>query len=149
VVLRAVGVIAEAQQPAKVHRIGMLISGSASTHKSYIDAFRRGLRDFGYVEGENVLIEYWYGEGQRERYPALAAEMVWLKPEVIIVGSVGFIEAVKQATSTIPIVVGGAGDLVGTGLVASLARPGGNVTGSTRSHIGLKRKTAGVVAGGL
>ena len=135
-----VSTFAEAQQPAKVHRIGMLISGSALTHKSYIDAFRRGLRDLGYVEGKNVLIEYRYGEGQRERYPALAAEMVRLKPEVIVVGSVGFTEAVKQATSTIPIVVGGAGDLVGTGLVASLARPGGNVTGSTNISSDLSGK---------
>src|SRR5262249_46732940 len=114
-----VSTFAEAQEPAKVHRMGMLISGSASTDKSYIDAFHRGLRELGYVEGKNVLIEYRYGEGQRERYPALAAEMVRLKPEVIVVGSVGFTEAVKQATSTIPIVVGGAGDLVGTGLVGS------------------------------
>ena len=77
------------------------------------------------------MLEYRYAEGKRDRYADLAAEMVRLKPDVIVVGSVGFTAAAKQATSTIPIVVGGAGDLVGTGLVASLARPGGNVTGST------------------
>jgi putative ABC transport system substrate-binding protein len=77
------------------------------------------------------VLEYRYAEGKRERFADLAVEMVRLKPDVIVVGSVGFTAAAKQATSTIPIVVGGAGDLVGTGLVASLARPGGNVTGST------------------
>jgi putative ABC transport system substrate-binding protein len=123
--------VAQAQQTAKIPRIGMLISGSTSTHKSAIDAFHRGLRELGYVEGKNVLIEYRYAEGKRERYPALAAEMVRLKPEVIVVASEGFTAAAKQATSTIPIVVAGAGDLVGSGLVASLAQPGGNITGST------------------
>src|SRR5262245_16976828 len=135
-----VSTFVEAQQPANVHRIGMLISGSAATHKSDIDAVHRELRDLGYVEGKSVLIEYRYGEGQREGYPARAGEMVRLKPEVIVVGSVGFTEAVKQATSTIPIVVGGAGDLVGTGLVGSLARPGGNVTGSTNISSDLSGK---------
>jgi putative tryptophan/tyrosine transport system substrate-binding protein len=129
--LLAVGFPVDAQQPAKVHRIGMLITGTASTHESFIDAFRRGLRDLGYVEGKNILIEYRYAEGKRERYPSLAAEMVQLKPDVIVVQSVGFTGAAKKATSTIPIVVGGAGDLVGTGLVASLAQPGGNITGLT------------------
>jgi putative ABC transport system substrate-binding protein len=121
----------EAQQVAKVFRIGMLASGSASTHKSRIDAFRQGLQELGYIEGRNVVLEYRYGEGKRERFADLAAEMVRLKPDVIVVGGTGFTAAAKQATSTIPIVVGGAGDLVGSGLVASLARPGGNVTGST------------------
>ena len=123
--------LTEAQQQAKVFRIGVLASGSASTHKSRIDAFRQGLQALGYIEGKNVVLEYRYAEGKRDRFADLAAEMVRLKPDVIFVGSVGFTAAAKQATSTIPIVVGGAGDLVGTGLVASLARPGGNVTGST------------------
>lgn len=123
--------VTDAQQPTKVYRIGVLTSGSASTHKSRIDAFRQGLQELGYVEGKNIVLEYRYAEGKRERYADLAAEMVRLKPDVIVVGSVGFTTAAKQATSTIPIVVGGAGDLVGSGLVASLARPGGNVTGST------------------
>jgi ABC-type uncharacterized transport system substrate-binding protein len=129
--LLASSVPAQAQPAAKVHRIGMLISGSTSTHKSSIDAFHQGLRDLGYVEGKNILIEYRYAEGKRERYPALAAEMVRLKPEVIVVASETFVATAKQATSTIPIVVAGAGDLLGSGLVASLAQPGGNITGST------------------
>jgi ABC-type uncharacterized transport system substrate-binding protein len=83
------------------------------------------------VEGKNVLIEYRYGEGKRERFSALAAEMVQLKPEVIVVGSASFSRAAKEATATIPIVVGSAGDLVENGIVASLGRPGGNITGST------------------
>ena len=123
--------LTDAQQQAKVFRIGSLASGSASTHKSRIDAFRQGLHELGYVEGENIVLEYRYAEGNRERFADLAAEMVRLKPDVIVVGGTGFTAAVKQATSTIPIVVGGAGDLVGSGLIASLARPGGNVTGST------------------
>ena len=121
----------DAQQQAKVFRIGVLASGSASTHKSRIDAFRQGLQELGYIDGKNLVLEFRYAEGKRERFADLATEMVRLKPDVIVVGSVGFTAATKQATSTIPIVVGGAGDLVGTGLVASLARPGGNVTGST------------------
>ena len=123
--------LAQAQQPKKMPRIGMLITGSALTNKTAIDAFRRGLHDLGYVDGENIFIEYRYADGKRERYPALAAEMVQLKPEVIVVGSESFTKAAKEVTSTIPIVVGGAGDLVGTGLVASLAQPGGNITGLT------------------
>jgi len=122
---------AKAQQPAgKVYRIGMLVSGSVATHGHRIDAFRQGLRELGYVEGKNIIIEYKYAEGKRERFANLAAEMVSLKPDVIYVGSTGFTEAAKKATSTISIVSTG-GDLVGTGLVSSLARPGGNVTGST------------------
>jgi len=123
--------LAEAQQAKKVFRIGVLVSGSVSTTKSRIDAFQRGLRELGYVEGKNIVIEYRYAGGERDRWPVLAAEVVRLQPDVIVVGSNGFTAAAKQATSTIPIVVTSAGDLVGTGLVGSLARPGGNVTGST------------------
>jgi putative ABC transport system substrate-binding protein len=119
------------QQLTKVFRIGVLLTGSASTQKSRIDAFRQGLHELDYVEGKNVVLEIRYAEGKQERFADLAAEMVRLKPDVTVVGSTGFTAAAKQATNTIPIVVGGAGDLVGTGLVASLARPGGNVTGST------------------
>jgi len=124
-------VCADAQETKKVPRVGMLITGSASTHKNRIDAFRKGLQDLGYVEGKNIAIEYRYAEGTRDRYSGLATEMVRAKPDVIVVGSTSFAQAAKQATSTIPIVVGGAGDLVGAGLVASLAKPGGNLTGST------------------
>jgi putative tryptophan/tyrosine transport system substrate-binding protein len=121
--------LAEAQQAGKVYRIGILRPGSPTD--STIDAFRQGLRDLGYVEGKNIVIEYRYAEGNLNRLPDLAAEMVRLKPDVIVVGSTRFAEAAKQASSTIPIVVGGGGDIVGAGLAASLARPGGNVTGST------------------
>jgi len=130
-VILACASFTDAQQLAKVFRIGVLVTGSASTHKSRIDAFRQGLQELGYIDGKNVVLEFRYAEGKRERFADLATEMVRLKPDVIVVGSVGFTAAVKQATSRIPIVVGGAGDLVGSGLVASLARPGGNVTGST------------------
>jgi putative ABC transport system substrate-binding protein len=129
VVLLALGVTAEAQQAKKIYRIGILRPGSPTD--SNIDAFRQGLRELGYVEGKNIVIEYRYAEGNLDRLPDLAAEMVRLKPDVIVVGSTRFAEAAKQATSTIPIVVGGGGDVVGAGLVSSLARPGGNVTGST------------------
>jgi putative ABC transport system substrate-binding protein len=121
---------AYAQQPPKVYRIGILVAGSVATHSRRIDAFRQGLRELGYVEGKNIIIEYKYAEGKSERFADLAAEMVRLKPDVICVGSTGFAAAAKKATSNIPIVAVG-GDLVGAGLVASLARPGGNVTGST------------------
>jgi putative tryptophan/tyrosine transport system substrate-binding protein len=120
----------DAQQSPKVYRIGMLVSGSVATHGRRIDAFRQGLRELGYVEGKNIIIEYKYAEGKRERFAELAADMVRLSPDVIYVSSTGFTEAAKKATSTIPIVSTG-GDLVGAGLVSSLARPGGNVTGST------------------
>jgi putative ABC transport system substrate-binding protein len=119
-----------AQQP-KTPRIGVLVTGSVSTQKSLDDAFRQGLRELGYTEGKNIFIEYRYAEGKLSRYPDLAKEMVRLKPDVIVVASTTFTAAVKRATNTIPIVIGGAGDILGEGLVASLARPGGNITGST------------------
>jgi putative tryptophan/tyrosine transport system substrate-binding protein len=122
---------AEAQQGKKVHVIGFLRSGSPTIHASENEAFRQGLRDLGYVEGKNIAFEYRYAEGKPERYPELAAELVRHKVDVIVVGGTGPTRAARQATSTIPIVVGAAGDLVRAGLVASLARPGGNITGST------------------
>ena len=121
---------AEAQQAGKVWRIGMLVSGSVSTHGKWVEAFREGLRELGYVEGMNIILEYRYGEGKRERFSDLAAEMVQLKPDVIYVSSTEFSQAAKKATTTIPIVAT-AGDLVGARLVSSLARLSGNVTGST------------------
>jgi len=135
------GQLANAQQPAPVPRIGVLRSGSPSSHAAQHEAFRQGLRELGYIEGQNVRIEYRYAEGKRERFPALAAELVGLQVDCIVVGGTGLTAAAKQATSTIPIVVGSAGDLVGTGLVASLARPGGNITGSTdiSPDLGAKR----------
>jgi ABC-type uncharacterized transport system substrate-binding protein len=139
VILLAVAVIAEAQQAGKVYRIGALRIGSVSSAPT-IEAFRQGLRDLGYIEGKNIIIEYRYAEGKLDRLPELAAELVRLKIDVILAAGTQTTTAAKQATSTIPIVAAGAGDLVGTGLVASLARPGSNVTGSTRMSTDLSGK---------
>ncbi len=129
VVLLAVAVIAEAQQPAKVPRIGYLVPGSASTSRSSVDGFRQGLRDLGYVEGKNIVIEYRYAEGRDDRVRDLAADLVRLKVDIIVTSSTIAVGAAKELTGTIPIVMTGTGDPVATGLVANLARPGGNVTG--------------------
>ena len=132
VVLLAVGVIAEAQQAKKVPRIGYLSSFDAARDSARAEAIRLALREFGYVEGQNIAIEYRYGEGNRDRYPELAAELVRLKVDIIVAAG-GTVQAAKNATKTIPIVMTGAGllDPVAAGLVESLARPGGNVTGIT------------------
>ena len=119
---------AEAQQAAKVARIGYL-SGNLAAGPHLQEAFRRGLRDLGYVEGRNVVIEYRDAEGKFERLPALAAELVALKVDVILASAAPQALAAKQATTTLPIVFCAAPDPVETGLVTSLARPGGNVTG--------------------
>ncbi len=119
---------AEAQQAAKVPRIGYL-AGSLAAAPHVPEAFLQGLRDLGYVEGRNVVIEYRSAEGKLERLPALAAELVALKVDVIVASGTLAALAAKQATSTLPIVFSPAADPVGSGLVTSLARPGGNVTG--------------------
>jgi ABC-type uncharacterized transport system substrate-binding protein len=129
VTLLAVGVIAQAQQPKKVPRIGYLSATSPSVNPTRIEAFRQGLRELGYVEGKNIVIEWRYAEGKPDRFPALAAELVRLKVEVIVTGGPTITPAVKEATTTIPIVMGYDSDPVGSGFVASLARPGGNITG--------------------
>ena len=98
-----------------------------------IEAFRQGLRELGYIEGQNIIVEYRWADGKDDRYALLAAELVSLGVDVIVTQGTQATIAAKQATSTIPIIVGTAGDLVGEGLVASLARPGGNVTGFTTS----------------
>src|SRR6266702_2042293 len=121
---------ASAQQAAKVPRIGYL-SGNLAANPHLPEAFRQGLRDLGYVEGRNVVIEYRDAEGKPERFPALAAELVALKVDVILAGATPQALAAKQATKTIPIVFIGTADPVGSGLVTSLAQPGGNVTGSS------------------
>src|SRR5919108_805673 len=127
IVLLAMNGRADAQQQKKAPRIGFLLAANLS---SLTEAFRQGLHELGYVEGKNIVIEYRHAEGKLERLPELASELVRLKVDIIVVGGTTATAAAKQATSTIPIVVGAAGDLVGGGLVASLARPGGNVTGS-------------------
>ncbi len=118
---------AEAQQAAKIARIGYLTTNLAAGHA--LEAFRQELRDLGYVEGRNVVIEYRAAEGKSERLPALAAELVALKVDVIVAPTTPAALAAKQATRTLPIVFIGSADPVADGLVTSLARPGGNVTG--------------------
>jgi len=120
---------AEAQQPTKVPRIGFLSSTSASAILSRVEAFRQGLHELGYVEGKNIVIEWRYADGNLERLPDLAAELVRLKVDVIVTGGPAPTRSAKQATATIPIVMGFDDDPVGSGFVASLAHPGGNITG--------------------
>jgi putative tryptophan/tyrosine transport system substrate-binding protein len=119
-----------AQKPAKVFRIGFLGQGSALAFASNVDALRAGLRDLGYVEGRNIVIEFRWAEGKSDRLANLAVELVRLKVDVIVTQGTPETLAAKRATTTIPIVMATAGDPVATGLVASLARPDGNVTGS-------------------
>jgi putative ABC transport system substrate-binding protein len=129
-VLLAAPLAAEAQPVRKLPRVGLLSPGSSSDPlvQPYLDVFRRGLRDLGYVEGQSIIIEYRWAEGQYERLPDLATELIRLKVDVIVAVAVA-VRAAKQATQTIPIVMASADDPVATGLVASLARPGGNITG--------------------
>jgi putative tryptophan/tyrosine transport system substrate-binding protein len=132
VVLLVLGVTAEAQQPKKVARIGYLSALNPATESARAEAIRLALRERGYIEGQNIAIEYRYTEGKRDRAPELAAELVRLKVDIILVAVGATIRAAKNATKTIPIVMVGSGpDPVETGLVKSLARPGGNVTGIT------------------
>jgi ABC-type uncharacterized transport system substrate-binding protein len=128
--LLATALAAEAQQPKRVPRIGFLLAPSRSAVSQSVDAFRQGLRDLGYLEGQNILIEYRFAEGRLDRLPDFAAELVRLKVDVIVAGGGGqAIKPAKDATSTIPIVMTGSVDPLESGLVASLARPGGNITG--------------------
>ena len=142
VVLLAVAVIAGAQQPRK-SRIGYLSAGNLTSESSRAEAIRLALHDLGYIEGQNIAFEYRYAEGKPDRFPALAAELVGLKVDIIVVGGGNrIVPAAKNATKTIPIVMTGAGlDPVGAGFVKSLARPGGNVTGITNlgTELGGKR----------
>jgi putative tryptophan/tyrosine transport system substrate-binding protein len=129
VMLLAVVVIAAAQQPTKIPRIGFLMSTSPSAGSDRIEAFRQGLRELGYVEGKNIVIEWRHAEGKLGRLSELAAELVRLKVEMIVTAGPVPTRAAKAATSTIPIVMTQDPDPVGNGFVASLARPGGNITG--------------------
>ena len=139
----AAACLAQAQQPKKVPRIGYLSPGDPATESTRSEAIRLALRELGYIEGQNIAIEYRYSEGKRDRFPELAAELVRLKVDIIVVaGGDRLIRAAKNATKTIPIVMTGAGlDPVEAGLVESLARPGGNVTGITNltGELGGKR----------
>jgi putative tryptophan/tyrosine transport system substrate-binding protein len=132
VVLLALGVIADAQQPKKVTRIGYLLPGDATSESARIEGVRLALRERGYVEGQNIAIEYRYAEGNGDRFSELGVELVRLKVDIIVVsGGNTPVRAVKNSTKTIPIVMADGSDPVEAGLVESLARPGGNVTGIT------------------
>jgi putative ABC transport system substrate-binding protein len=129
--LFALPLAVEAQPPGKVHRIGFLGNSTAALEAHLVTPFRDGLRDLGYVEGQNLVIEYRWAEGNYERFPALIAELLGRKVEVIVTAGTPASLAVKKATTSVPLVVVGVGDPVASGLVASLTRPGGNITGVT------------------
>ena len=122
---------AEVQPRSVRHHIGVLGATSPSTYAPFIEAFRQGLREFGYVEGKNIAITYRWADGRYERLPELAAELVRLNVDVIVTHGTPGTQAAKQATKTIPIVMAAVGDAVATGLIAGIAHPGGNVTGSS------------------
>src|SRR5215475_9358786 len=137
VVQLALGVMAEAQQPKNVPRIGYQGAGSPDENE---EAFRQGLRELGYVEGQNIVIEWRFAQGKPDQVPRNAAELVRLKVDVIVTGGAEDTNAAKAATSSIPIVMTNETDPVGTGLVASLSRPGGNITGLTSLSSELRGK---------
>src|SRR5215472_338609 len=131
--LLAVAVTAEAQQAKKVPRIGYVsASGGPASPDARFEVFRQGLRDLGYIEGKNILLEVRYAEGRQDPIPSLVADLVELKVDVLLLTTLPGIRAAKQATKTIPIVIITAQDPVATGIVDSLAHPGGNITGLTR-----------------
>jgi putative tryptophan/tyrosine transport system substrate-binding protein len=129
IMLLALNCLAEAQQPGKVPRIGFLSGRDPKTPGPNIEAFRQRLRDLGYIEGKNILIEYRYAEGKLDQVPRLVAELVQLKVDILVATFTSGIRAAKAATKTIPIVMVASFDPVATGLIESLARPGGNITG--------------------
>ena len=131
IALMGAGVIAEAQ-PAKVPRIGFLMTASSSASFARLEAFRQGLRELGYVEGKNIVIDWGSADGKADRSRERAAELVRLKMDVIITAGANSTRAAKAATTTIPIVMAQDPDPVGNGFVASLAQPGGNITGLSR-----------------
>src|SRR6266542_386698 len=127
--LIAAPLAAEAQQTGKIPRVGFVEAGSRSVNQHFADAFRRGLHELGYVEGQNITIEERWAEGRTERFPDLLADLLRLKVDVIVQASGLGAVAAKKATTSVPVVFVGVGDPVGLGLVESLARPGGNLTG--------------------
>lgn len=131
-VLLALSFPSEAQQPGKIPRVGYVAAGGDPNNPgSLVEAFRQGLRELGYIEGKNILVEFRYGEGNRELVQSLVTELVQLKVDVLVVTSLTSIRAAKQATKTIPTVMVTVQDPVETGIVESLAHPGGNITGVT------------------
>ena len=143
--LLAAPLAAAAQQAGKVYHIGMLERTSTAINAANLDGFRRGLRELGYVEGKNFVIEYRSADGRDDRYPVLAAELVRLKVDLIVTRGTPAALAAKNATGTIPVVMTGIGDPVGQGVIASLARPGGNVTGLSAIVTELYAKRVGLL----
>jgi putative ABC transport system substrate-binding protein len=135
-------IAARAQQPAKMAPIGFSVTASIGSpeFRATVDPFRRGLRDLGYVEGRDLIIEYRSADGNQARFPSLASDLVRLNVDLILAGSTPHARAAQRATRTIPIVVAVMGDPVADGLVASLARPGGNITGMTNLGVELTAK---------
>jgi putative tryptophan/tyrosine transport system substrate-binding protein len=133
--------LANAQQAWQIPRIGFL--RTAAPPESYIEAFRQGLKERGYIEGKNIAFEYRWGGGRTDQLPELAAELVRLKVDVVVVEGVPPALAARKASITIPIVMASSGDPVGTGLIVSLARPGGNISGLTSINAQLGWKNSG------
>ena len=138
--LLAAPLAAGAQQAGKVRRIGYLDMGSAARSRPYFEAFRQGLHDLGWVEGQNIAVDVRFADGKADQLPTLAAELVRLRVDVIVTSTTPATLAAKQATTTIPIVIGFVADPVGSRIVASLARPGGNITGWTHLGVELRAK---------
>src|SRR5215475_6807588 len=138
---------ASAQQPTKVPRVGYLVAASPSAITARTESFRQGLRELGYVEGKNIVIEWRSAEGKLDRIPSLVAELVRLKVDIIVTGGPSATRAAKEATTTISIVMTQVGDPVANGFVASLARPGGNITGTVYPCPRDRRKTTGASEG--
>jgi putative ABC transport system substrate-binding protein len=139
-VFLSTGQFGQAQQSAKIPRLGFLISSSRSTAAQRVDTLKNGLRELGYVEGKNLIIEYRYAEGKPDNLPALVNELIALKVDIIVTDTTNAAQAAKNATTTIPVVFTTANDPVGDGQVASLARPGGNLTGFTILALDLNGK---------
>ncbi len=138
--IHAAPLAADAQQPAKMPRIGFLGNSTAALEANLVGPFREGLRDLGYVEGRDVLIEYRWAEGKYERFPALIGELIALKVDVIVTAGTPAALAVQKAAPSIPLVMVAVGDPISVGLVASLGRPGGNITGLTSISAELEGK---------
>jgi ABC-type uncharacterized transport system substrate-binding protein len=136
---------ARAQQARRVYRIGILETISAASNEANYNALRKGLRELGYVEGENLHLEYRSADGRNERFPELATELVLLKVELIVARSTPAVLSVKAATASIPVVMTAAANPVGDSLVATLARPGGNITGLSSFHTELSTKRLGLL----
>ena len=134
------GAIAEAQQSGKIPRIGFLGNSTAALEENLVGPFREGLRDLGYVEGKNILVDYRWAEGNYDRFPALIGELVAQKVDIIVTAGTPASLAVKKAAPSIPLVMIAVGDPIGTGLIKSLAEPGGNITGLSSIAVDLEGK---------